>query len=374
MSSGSNIRSDLGVFGNTKKVYLYHSAFGKDNEYRIKTAVSADGFVFKPYKKNPEFTDKNKKRFLMGDLTNIRISTAKDTLFFLTGGGFFFASEDGTLWQEKSKLPFSDTTVLLPKPYQAKGYLAFTGDNEISVSSSVDLETWTSPIPVVTSRSGFFDCFPIQTGNALFTESGILITYYVTIKKREGNHFLIGAALFAMDNPTKQLWRTHNALWEQPREWDTKEINPLGTVQFKNKLIFYFGEKSKAIYAISHPSFDELLSAHQFLNTPKLSKIPQNPIITPVLQHYWESQATFNAAAVDAENKVHFLYRAIGADNTSVLGYAASDDGLNINQRLSEPVYVPRELFELPNGKPWQKYRSGGGLWRMRGSQVNQNR
>ena len=40
-------------------------------------------------------------------------------------------------------------------------------------------------------------------------------------------------------------------------------------------------------------------------------------------------------------------------DNTSVMGYAVSDDGIHINYRSPNPAYVPRESFEQklqPNG------------------------
>jgi predicted GH43/DUF377 family glycosyl hydrolase len=36
----------------------------------------------------------------------------------------------------------------------------------------------------------------------------------------------------------------------------------------------------------------------------------------------------------------------MGDDDTSVLGYASSTDGLHIDERMSAPVYVPREAFE----------------------------
>ena len=42
----------------------------------------------------------------------------------------------------------------------------------------------------------------------------------------------------------------------------------------------------------------------------------------------------------------HILYRALSADNTSSIGYAASKDGVNIDERLSEPIYSSRESFE----------------------------
>jgi len=33
-------------------------------------------------------------------------------------------------------------------------------------------------------------------------------------------------------------------------------------------------------------------------------------------------------------------------DNTSVLGYAYSNDGIHIDYRCPEPIYLPREEFE----------------------------
>lgn len=70
---------------------------------------------------------------------------------------------------------------------------------------------------------------------------------------------------------------------------------------------------------------------------PALARAPHNPIIKPS-EHAWESRATFNPAAVRHGDKVHLLYRAIGEDDRSVLGYASSSDAYQI-ERLAEPVY-----------------------------------
>jgi len=43
---------------------------------------------------------------------------------------------------------------------------------------------------------------------------------------------------------------------------------------------------------------------------------------------------------------VHILYRAMGDYNTSVIGYASSTNGLDIDERLPEPIYTPRADFE----------------------------
>ncbi|MEK7219302.1 MAG: hypothetical protein AAB687_01340, partial [Patescibacteria group bacterium] len=69
-----------------------------------------------------------------------------------------------------------------------------------------------------------------------------------------------------------------------------------------------------------------------------LKRALHNPVITP--QAYsWESKATFNPSAFEANNKVHLIYRAIGDNDTSVLGYASSKDGYKIDERLPYFVY-----------------------------------
>lgn len=76
-----------------------------------------------------------------------------------------------------------------------------------------------------------------------------------------------------------------------------------------------------------------------------------NPLISPVPAHAWEEKATFNAGAIDIDGTPYLLYRAMSGDNTSVLGYARmSKDGLHVEERLSEPVYVPRADFEQKLG------------------------
>jgi beta-1,2-mannobiose phosphorylase / 1,2-beta-oligomannan phosphorylase len=74
--------------------------------------------------------------------------------------------------------------------------------------------------------------------------------------------------------------------------------------------------------------------------TPALTKIGCNPIIAPIPGHRWESRQTFNAAAFQLEGKVHLLYRAVGDDWVSRLGYAVSSDGISIEERLPQPVYT----------------------------------
>lgn len=100
-------------------------------------------------------------------------------------------------------------------------------------------------------------------------------------------------------------------------------------------------------------------------STPILEKFAENPIMTPIVRHPWESQYTFNTAAVYEGGKVHLVYRAVGDKGISVLGYASSRDGTHIDERLDKPCYVPKEQFESPT-EPFSvtsySFMSGGGF------------
>lgn len=97
----------------------------------------------------------------------------------------------------------------------------------------------------------------------------------------------------------------------------------------------------------------------------QLSRHKANPIIEPREGNYWEMKATFNPGAIYADHRVHLLYRAIGGDDTSVLGYASSQDGVSFADRLDDPAYVPlsaKETVPKEQQVPLEPaYFSGGG-------------
>lgn len=96
----------------------------------------------------------------------------------------------------------------------------------------------------------------------------------------------------------------------------------------------------------------------------QLERHEGNPIVEPREGKFWEMKATFNPGAVYADKRVHLLYRAIGGDDISVLGYASSSDGINIDERLDEPAFVPDTRKKPDPNAPVQTlpaYCSGGG-------------
>lgn len=88
-----------------------------------------------------------------------------------------------------------------------------------------------------------------------------------------------------------------------------------------------------------------------------LARAKENPIISPRPENGWEAWQTFNPGVILLNDKVHFLYRAIGLDGVSRLGYAVSGDGFTIDERLSYPVYEHNKKERVFNV---YSYFSGG--------------
>jgi predicted GH43/DUF377 family glycosyl hydrolase len=75
----------------------------------------------------------------------------------------------------------------------------------------------------------------------------------------------------------------------------------------------------------------------------------RNPILEARPEHTWEARTVFNPGAVDIDNTLHLLYRAMSRDNTSVFGHAMSTDGFSF-VRDDAPAYVPRGDAEAKRG------------------------
>lgn len=77
---------------------------------------------------------------------------------------------------------------------------------------------------------------------------------------------------------------------------------------------------------------------------PKLLELVRslhNPILKPGT-HPWTAEAVLNPGAAIIGGRTHLVYRAIGVDGVSRLGYASSPDGIVFDQRLPYPIYVAR--------------------------------
>lgn len=86
-------------------------------------------------------------------------------------------------------------------------------------------------------------------------------------------------------------------------------------------------------------------------------KHEENPIISPQSGNGWEAWQTFNPGVILLEDKVYFLYRAIGKDGISRLGYAVSNDGFAVDERLPHSVYEHKLTKPVFN---YYSFASGG--------------
>src|SRR3989344_6874980 len=92
-----------------------------------------------------------------------------------------------------------------------------------------------------------------------------------------------------------------------------------------------------------------------------LKKSKHNPIIAPAESVSWESKATFNPTALYHDDKVHSIYRAIGDNDISVLGYGRSSDGHSVDRGSKEIAYYSSRPAIKKGLAPEIIYSSGGG-------------
>ncbi len=205
------------------------------------------------------------------------------------------------------------------------------------------------------SRKNYFDSGEIKILDNFLIDDGVLVIYYTKTP------FCLGAALF--DKKTNELiYRTANPILisEVP-------LTKLKITMNDGELEFLFNIKGKPEKEIF--SIDYILGKNREkikekpIITPKciIKKSDSNPIITPN-SNSWESCGTFNPAIVDIDGTIHILYRAVGDDGGSVIGYAISKDGIHIDERLPYPIYRPTGSFELrvaSISRPIFPYNSG---------------
>ncbi len=193
------------------------------------------------------------------------------------------------------------------------------------------------------------------------TKYGWLLLYsYIRNYFSPQRLFGIEAVLLDLKNPLKIIGKTDTPILV-PEEYYEKvglvpnTVFPSGAITKGDWIYLYYGATDTTcclVYISLSVLLEELLKTTE--KKIVLERAKENPIITVKKEHPWESKAVFNPAAIYLQEKVHIIYRAISEDDTSVFGYAASKDGVHIDERSSQPIYLPREPFE-------QKFKNGVG-------------
>jgi predicted GH43/DUF377 family glycosyl hydrolase len=192
------------------------------------------------------------------------------------------------------------------------------------------------------------------------TPKGWLLIYsYIENYFSSDKIFNIEAVLLELNDPSKVIGKTKKTILSPKELYELNGnvpnvIFPSGALlEGDNLYIYYGGTDTTGCLAIGNIEdlLNELSYKEQDNFVPSVmnlgfSRYNQNPIIKPRPEFDWEASATFNPAVIYEDGKFHIIYRAMSLGNTSVWGYASSDDGIHIKERSVEPIYIPRELFE----------------------------
>lgn len=112
-------------------------------------------------------------------------------------------------------------------------------------------------------------------------------------------------------------------------------------------LLFSFFVLGAILGAAFSDAFRRRLAKLMSQKLSLLAKSLRNPIMRPG-GNPWTAEAVLNPTAVVLDGRTHLVYRAIGMDGVSRLGYASSPDGITFDKRLPYPVYVAQKPRNLP--------------------------
>lgn len=272
----------------------------------------------------------------------------------------FAATMDCKTWLSAGDLTGLDRAgIFVPIPITKDQDAIFAGGDKLSVSVSADLKRW-SMTRSEAPADHFFDGGHFDPISAWPVAEGIVVFFGREVKVDimedrnlsdqkvgEEHYFKLGAALFDRADPTDLLWWTELPLLELllPESGAYQLIGLVPADDSGETLRAFLTDAAGRIQSFDLPA-DIVLDTKNRPAT-RLAKHAKNPIMAPS-GVAWEEGGVFNPTAVDVGDRVHLLYRAVGNDGYSYIGYANSKNGLAIDERLSSPVYGPKQAFGAP--------------------------
>lgn len=268
-----------------------------------------------------------------GDTEQLRVATHQ-------------ATDELGVWEVAAINPHLRGTGMVVSEYRHEGqYVLYSSARDLRVAFSKNLIAWhDSNVALLTPRQGRFDRYPLSLVSVTHIQQGLLVLYESTHTTKTSRTTSVGAALFAADNPTHLLWRTEDALWESKTPL-RQARRLLGVLVEDGEFSLYFTDRREIIGLVKLPNPFVRTTTHTIKT--KLRRSERNPILSPT-GFEWESEAVFNPGAFTDRGRVHLLYRALGPDGVSRIGYASSSDGVNFDERLDYPVYEPSSGFGKP--------------------------
>ncbi len=234
--------------------------------------------------------------------------------------------------------------LVIPEYMHDSQYVLIYGDNDIRIAFSKNLVAWHAGGQTLAQpRHDHFDHTALKVVSATAIEQGVLIVYQSSETKQDQTTIRIGAFLCSKTNPEHVIWRADHSLAEHTAP--AKDLpRSLGAIVDSHQITVYLSTESDKLILLQ---FENPYRHHSPRRPTKLTRHLQNPVLSPTA-YEWESQAVFNSAAFMDDGRVHLLYRAMGPDGVSRIGYASSADGIHFDERLDYPVYSPVEGYGAP--------------------------
>lgn len=150
-----------------------------------------------------------------------------------------------------------------------------------------------------------------------------------------------------IDCRTRGSMLSPDELYER-RGYVAEIVFPSGALIDKEILRIYYGGADNVI-CLASVHLKDLIKTMQssIVGNGVFVRAPYNPILTPIPSHKWESFAVLNPGVLFHKGITYIFYRAMSNDNTSTIGLAISRDNQTIDERLPEPIYIPRGQFEM---------------------------
>ena len=189
--------------------------------------------------------------------------------------------------------------------------------------------------------SEFIDHNKLLIQNAFPVPEGVMVFYHY----HDHEQYYVGAAAFSKGDNPQLIWRHSEPVWEMNDQIGGKAIEFIDLLQIKDRYIAYWLVEGEAVWATIYPNY-RISNQIQIRKKAQLNREQQNPVIAPNQSNNWESFTTFNPAALYDADKVHLFYRAQGHDYVSSIGYATSNDGVHVEERLKKPIFIPTQPFE----------------------------